>query len=253
MIPAVPAERAPAASLAVSGAELTAVLELARGAAGATATERSLAALTATGWVADGAPAGVLAEGLAALTAPVCELDLQRGARRGRGGVGERFATLVVPAREGAGYRLIVVTTAFLPDVLGRLNDVSPRPRLAPGLLLRYAQGDFARILARRDAALAAALAGDDDTALAAAELVDGLREHWRVDARWASAGGGHGGRAVEVLDTDRGLWRVVPDGAAVELRPSTPTQVFRALAGLLPSDAELGGGDGDGDGDAPA
>jgi hypothetical protein len=240
MIPAAPVEGAPAASLAISGAELAALLQLARAVVGAPATEQSLAGLTAAGWVVDGAPAGVLAEGLAALTAPVCELDLQRGARRGHGCVGERFATLVGPAPEGAGYRLIVVTTAFLPDVLSRLNDVSPRPRLAPALLLRYSQGDLARILAGRDAALAASLAGDDDTALVAAKLVEGLREHWRVEARWAQAGGGQGRRAVEVLDTDHGLWRVVPDGAAVELRASTPTAVFRALVGLLPSDAEL-------------
>jgi hypothetical protein len=240
VIPATPVERAPAASLATSDAELTALLELARGAGGTVATEQSLAALTAAGWVVDGAPAGVLAEGLAALTAPVCELELQRGPRRGRGGVGERFATLIVPARENTGYELIVVTTAFLPDALSRLNDVSPRPRVAHALILRYGQGELARILAGRDAALAAELAGDDDKAAAAAELVEGLREHWRVEARWATAGGGHGRRAVEVLDSDRGLWRVVPDGAAVELRTSTPTEVFRALVGLLPSDTEL-------------
>lgn len=244
MIPAAPAERAPAASLAISAAELTALLELARG-GGVAAPEESLAALTAAGRVVDGAPAGVLAEGLAALTAPVCELELQRGGRRGRGGVGERFAALVVPAPEDAGYRLIVVTTAFLPDVLSRLNDVSPRPRLARGPVLRYAQADLARILAGRDGALAATLAGDDDAAVAAAaQLVEGLREHWRVEARWAPAGGRHARRAVEVLDTGGGLWRVVPDGAAVELRPSTPTAVFRALVGLLPSDAELASGD---------
>jgi len=243
VIPAAPAERAPAASLIISGAELTALLELARGAGGEAAAARSLAGLTAAGGVADGAPAGVLAEGIAALTAPVCELELQRGDRRGRGGIGERFATLVVPAAEDAGYRLIIVTTAFLPDVLSRLNDVSPRPRLAPGLLLRYAQGDLARILAGRDAALAAALAGDDDAARAATELIEGLLEHWRVDACWAPAAGGRARRAVEVLDTDHGLWRVVPDGAAVELRSTTPTQVFRALVGLLPSDAEVASG----------
>jgi len=247
VIPA-PVERASAASLDVSAAELTALLELARGAGagGADASEQHLAGLVEAGWVVGGAPAGVLAEGLTALTAPVCELELQRGARQGRGGAGERFATLVVPAPQDAGYRLIVVATAFLPDVLSRLNDLSPRPWLAPGLLLRYAQGDLARILAGRDAALAAALAGDDDAvAAAAAQLVAGLREHWRVEARWATAGGGHGRRVVEVLDTDHGLWRVVPDGAAVELRASTPTAVFRALAGLLPSDAELASPDG--------
>ena len=79
MIPAAPAERAPAASLAISAAELTALLEVARGAEGTVATEQSLAALTAAGWVVDGALAGVLAEGLAALTAPVCDSSCSAG------------------------------------------------------------------------------------------------------------------------------------------------------------------------------
>jgi hypothetical protein len=240
MIPAAPVEGAPVASLVVSEAELAALLELARG---GTPDERGLVGLVATGRVVDGAPAGLLADGLAALTAPVCELELQRGARRGRGGAGERFAALIVPAPED-GHRLIVAPTAFLPDVLSRLNDVSPRPRLASpaAVVLRYAPGELARILTARDAALAAQLAGDDRAA-AAVGLVEGLREHWRVEARWLPAGGGgRSGRVVEVLDTDGGLWRVVADGTAVELRPSTPTQVFRELVRLLPGDAELAG-----------
>jgi uncharacterized protein (DUF2267 family) len=105
--------------------------------------------------------------------------------------------------------------------------------------VLRYAAGDLARILAGRDAALAAALAGEG-AATVAAQLVDGLREHWRVETHWAPAEGEPGRRAVEVLDTDDALWRVVADGGAVELWPSSPTAVFRELTRLLPRDAEL-------------
>ncbi len=233
---AAPAMRAPAARLIVSDAELAALLELARGGA---PNAEDLAGPTAAGWVVGELPAGVLADGLAALLAPVCELELQRGARRGHGAVDANCATLIVPGTEHGTHQLVVVTSAFLPDVLSRLNDLSPRTSVPPAVRLRYAAGDLTRILASRDADLAAELAGDEG-AHAAAQLVSTLREHWRVEARWTPAGSSAGRRAVEVLDSDGGVWLVVPDGAAVDLLPCTPTTVFRQLIGLLPDRSEV-------------
>ena len=121
------------------------------------------------------------------------------------------------------------------------MNDVAPRPRVEPAVRLRYGPGELARVLAARDAAEAARLAGPDKQAAAAAALlVRELREHWRVEVSWDAAPGSPGVRALEVLDSDAGVWLVIPDGAAVELWPSTPTMVFRLFTGLLPLDHEI-------------
>jgi hypothetical protein len=179
-------------------------------------------------------------EVLAAVRDPVCALELRRGERQGRGWVDERVAALLVPAKEG-GLALHQVPPAFLPEALARMNDVAPRPRVQPAVRLRYAPGELAQALAARDAETAARLGGPDEHAAAAARrLVRTLREHWRVEARWEPAAGSPGVRALEVLDTDAGVWLVIPDGASVELWPSTPTTVFRLLSGLLPRDHEL-------------
>lgn len=67
-----------------------------------------------------------------------------------------------------------------------------------------------------------------------------GLREHWLVRTRWDPAPGALAGRVLEVLDTEDGYWLVVPDDPTVELWPTTPTMVFRSLAGLFPMAAEV-------------
>jgi hypothetical protein len=179
-------------------------------------------------------------EVLAAVHEPVCTLELDRGGRQGRGWVDDRTAALLVPAKEG-GLALHQVPPQFLPEALARMNDVAPRPRMQPAVRLRYAPGELAQALAARDAELAARRAGADEQAAAAARtLVRSLREHWRIVARWNPAAESPGVRTLEVLDTDAGVWLVIPDGASVELWPSTPTTVFRLLTSLLPRDHEL-------------
>lgn len=231
-----PQASAPATRLIVSDVELFALLELAHG---RLAEEEELVACKSAGLVTEGSPTGVLADGLAALVAPLCELELQRGERGGRGAADGNCATLIVPGPDVDSHQLIVVPTQFLPDALSRLNDLGPRPRVEPAVRLRYAAGDLAQILATRDATVASKLAGAQG-ADAAARLVDTLREHWRVEVRWAPAPASPGRRAVEVLDSDEGVWLVVPDGADVELWPSTPTVVFRQLSNLLPDMQEM-------------
>ena len=67
------------------------------------------------------------------------------------------------------------------------------------------------------------------------------LREHWRVEARWAPAPGSPGVRMIEAIDTGAGVWLVIPDDPEVELWPVTPTVLWRRLTALLPRDEELG------------
>lgn len=236
MIPTEPIVRAPAAVLLLTDDGMSALLELARG--GPLRAE-ALAGAIADGWIVDGAPVGILADGLAALTAPVCQIDLQRGDRRGHGAADGRCGAVIVPSGEDGVKKLVVVATQFLPDVLCRLNDVAPRPRVSPAVVLRYRPHELGQILSSRDGALAGRLAGAEGAA-AATQLVASLREHWRAELRWRAAGASPGRRVVEVLDTDRGMWLVVPADDALELWPTTPTTVYRGLVKLFPDRSEI-------------
>jgi hypothetical protein len=172
---------------------------------------------------------------LRAVAEPHATLVLERGERRGFGWAGPDGVTaLLLPLPDGR-RRLITVRTQFVPDALARINDVAPRPRVEPAVRIRLSVPDLATVLATRDPAGAAT---DEPEALAA--LLESLREHWRAEARWSPAEGSPGLRSLEVLDTAAGLWLVIPDDPSVELWPTTPTAVFRALCGLLPFDHEV-------------
>jgi hypothetical protein len=169
---------------------------------------------------------GDLRQALAALDAPVTTLDLQRGDREGRGWVDDRWAAIEVPGR------FVAVPTDFLPVALARLFALGPRPRMERAERLRRRAGELAAMLARGEAA------GDSE---AARTLAQTLREHWRVEARWAPAPGSPGVRMVEAIDTAAGVWLVIPDDPEVELWPVTPTVLWRRLTALLPRSEELG------------
>jgi hypothetical protein len=145
-----------------------------------------------------------------------------------RGWLGPAGAAVVHPLPDGRA-RLVAIPPSLLVDALVRLNDVGPRPRPA-GERLRMEPGTLAMALATRDPARAPELR----------EILEDLREHWRVSARWEPAPGALGARTLEVLDTDGGYWLVVPDLPTVELWPSTPTEVYRALCRLLPLTDEV-------------
>lgn len=178
-----------------------------------------------------------LREALAEAAEPVVRLALQRGDRAGEGWVGPGWAVVSLPA--GAGRRIVAAPTEFLPDALARLFELGPRPRPEPAVRVRVNAGVLAASLAARDAT---AVPGVGERA-AFERLVSGLRAHWRVEARWPPARESTGLRVVEVLDSSAGAWLVIPDGADVELWPSTPSVVFRELCGLLPRPDELAAG----------
>lgn len=195
--------------------------------------------LERAGALRSGAPHPALEPTLDAVAAPVCEAALARGDRRARVWVDARVSVLLVPEPDGR-LKLGTVPTPFLPLALARVNGLGPRPRIEPAVRLSFSAGDLARLLAERDLAAVWSAAPDTPETAAARALVRGLREHWRVEVRWAPAPDSPGVRAVEVIDTDAGLWLVVPDDPGVELWPTSPTTVFRRLAALLPATEEL-------------
>ncbi len=175
----------------------------------------------------------------------VCELVLQRGDRQAHCSVDAQNARFVVPRRDGD--ETITVPTQFVPDALARLVDLGPRPHPASDVRLRCSAGQLARLLASRVLEPEATTFAGRQERETIGRLLAGLKEHWRVEARWEPSPGSHGMRAAEVLDTDDGLWLVTSEGSDVELRPTTPTAVWRLLVSLLPRDSELAGmGDGD-------
>jgi hypothetical protein len=80
----------------------------------------------------------------------------------------------------------------------------------------------------------------DEEAAVLLQRTLEVMREHWRIEANWRPTPESPGVRVVEVIDTDAGMWSVIPDGERVELWPTTPTKVFRELGALLPRDHEM-------------
>jgi len=181
-------------------------------------------ALQRAGVTVDGAVHEALADGVQALLSPMAELELQHGAQQGEGRLDGCAAVLVLP--EGDSLRVHAVPVAFLPAALARLVQLGPRPRVEPAQRLPFSSAEFARTLVG---------------AAPAPPALGSVHRHWRFVSRWPSPTrsmpGEHG---VEVLDAEHGLWLVVPDGADIELWPTTPSQVWRRLVGLVPANEEV-------------
>jgi hypothetical protein len=191
-------------------------------------------ALAAAGAFVDGAPHPSLEPALQAVEHALCRMRLERGDRTGAVWASPAVCAILVP-QEGR-LRLSSFPTLFLPDALARVNDLGPRPRIEPARAIAIAPGELATAIATRSATGLPQEARELFQA-----TLDTLREHWRVEARWEPSPESPGVRVVEVVDSDAGMWSVIPDGSRVELWPTTPTKVFRALGGLLPRDHEIG------------
>ena len=194
--------------------------------------------LTAAGVLAEGGALHPSLEELRELIAAAhVRLTLERGRRIGHGWLARGRAVLAHPLDNDRA-RLTALPGALLLDALVRLNDIGPRPRVEPAIRIALAPGALAAALAGGTATAAGIT--DPDQARAFAALLAGLREHWRVTVAWDPADGALGGRRLEVLDTDGGYWLVVPDDPTVELWPTTPTHVYKALCELFPVPSEL-------------
>jgi hypothetical protein len=203
-----------------------------------------LADLRSVGAVRNGRPHPSLLPGLGAVADPVCRLRLwlrdgHRPRKVGEGWVAADAATLLLELPDGL-CEFVAVHPTFLPVALVNLVGLGPRPRLpdpSPALLappvldeLLDRDGAGREQAARR---LAAAARIEDSSWLRA--LVTGGRRMWGADARWGS-----GSRGLQVLDTAVGIWLIEGTNDGVALRPTTPTEVWRRLVGLLPRQTEV-------------
>lgn len=155
----------------------------------------------------DGRSHPALAETTAAIRAPLATFDLAYAGRAMRGWLDHAAAALLLPQGDDGRHKLTGVPRSWLPEALARLVDLGPRPRPEPARPVPYADGAFA-----------------------------GLRRHWRLRFHPATDNeGSAAGRALEVVDTEGGLWILAPsqDEARVGW-PSTPTTVWRLLTRLV-------------------
>jgi hypothetical protein len=166
-------------------------------------------ALHDAGLLLGGAPHPDLATALAPITAGDWELRMEIGDAVGRGWLGGGRLVLHTP-----GERLALLGADQFAGTVAALVGLGPRPHEQDAETTRMGAGE-----------LALALASDQGHAL---PLLRTLRLRWRVDARRPGEQ-----RVVEALDTDHGIWLIVPDGSEVELLPVTPTRVFRLLVAL--------------------
>jgi hypothetical protein len=166
------------------------------------------AALHEAGLLLDGAPHPDVAPALAPVTDAEWELRIELGDAVGRGWVGDGRLVLHTP-----GERLALLPADLLPGTLAALVGLGPRPHDEGAAPTRIGAGE-----------LALALAGHEPVP----PLLKTVQMRWRVEARRPGEQ-----RVIEALDTEHGIWLLVPDGAEVELLPVTPTRVFRLLVAL--------------------
>lgn len=159
------------------------------------------------------------------------------------GWIDPHVAVLAVPDEEGL-HDILAVPTSFFPARLAALVGLGPRPRPPVSGSLRLDTGVL-------EGLLSGLVSGVDDVrrhvgpALpqAAAEALVTLggrrRAHWRVTTWWGEPPATR--RSHEVIDAPAvGFWLVERIGGDVEVRPVTPTRLWRLLIGLLPGDDEL-------------
>lgn len=195
------------------------------------------AALHDAGVIDQGQPHRTLVPALEAALEPLATLSVEQRDHDGRRLDGAGWATrgaaaLLLDAPDDL-RELATVHPAMLPAALARVVALGPRMRGATAPLHV------------RDAVASRLLGSDPDERHRVvedlgADLLPGLAggpwNHWTVLARWES----DGQRAVTVLDSSHQMW-LVERGAGVHvLWPADPTQVWRLLTRLLPSDDEL-------------
>lgn len=199
-------------------------------------------ALTDCGALVAGRPHPALERVLAPTLAPVLELAVSRDDVVARGWADDRDASLLIPLSGGELRRLAGVPVTLLPGVLAGMLGVGPRPGPAEREPVELESGQLGRLIAgeRGQRAAEGQGAADSPEPPEAAAVVAGLRDHWRIDARWVEDGRAE---MLEAIDAARGLWLVMPrrEGGA-RLEPTCATEVWRHLTGLIPTSVEMPG-----------
>ncbi len=134
---------------------------------------------------------------------PDAGFELTNGQRATRIWVTSSHAALLMAADEMCLRRLLGLPVTLLPEAIGRLVDLGPRPR--PSAVARLSLWTL---------------------------LADGVRRHWTLAE--VTPGAHAPAAGIEVVDTDGGLWVVEPGVEDPMASASDPTAVWRAIIRLV-------------------
>jgi hypothetical protein len=175
-----------------------------------------------------------LAQALLALRTPIIGLVIGKTGYGMPGWIGEGVFTMhVFRGFDGADDQLVSTPADHMVHFLVWLLGIGPRPagERPPETTVDIDTINRAIALRLGDRPSAGLLPGALD-----ASVAERFRDWWMATARWPPAPGAPYNIALEVIDTDDGLWSVErrDDGLAV-VRPVTPVQTFVGLGELLP------------------
>lgn len=200
--------------------------------------------LVAAGALTDDGPHPLLAAGLAAVRTPLCRILVQvvgdAGSHLHQGWVSLQAAAFLLRVREDR-YDFLTTGPDFTPAAIARVLRLGPRgvppgpPLSSPTSLL---EALFADDRSTRREAIAELTEQEESDAAS--------ERRWqasRVVVGWTGPDGDPAGRDLTMVRTARGT-RVTefPDPAAdvVLWAPVTSSELWRAIVGLLPDDAEV-------------
>lgn len=198
--------------------------------------------LVASGVLTVDGPHPLLEPGLAAVRTPVCRVLVQvagdAGAHLHQGWVSPQAAAFLLYTREDQ-YDFLTSGPDFAPAAIARVLRLGPRG-LPPGAPLSCPTAVVEALFAddpseRRDAITGLTEESDAPS--------DGGWQASRVVVGWTGPDGEPAGRDLTILRTASGTRIVeVPDPAAdvVLWTPATSSNLWRAIVGLMPDDAEL-------------
>ncbi|MGH8867257.1 MAG: hypothetical protein ACRDYU_04590 [Actinomycetes bacterium] len=158
------------------------------------------------------------------------------------GWVSREAATLLLPA-SGEWCEMVTVAPAFVPASIVRVTGLGPRYTPVGGALRASAETVdhlFADDPAGRQAAAMRLVPDDSTSERAVTQFGEAERLLWRAAMTWTGPDQQETGRAVAVADTSAGLHVIEPDGDGAVLRPTTPSDVWRLLLLLVPTDHDL-------------
>ena len=154
---------------------------------------------------------------------PAFRIWIEGDARRAEV-LGDSTACMLVTDRPGGEHAVLTVAPAWIPAALAVWLDLGPRQRPTEPAV-RLDPGAMAILIGRGQAH---GHGIGPDVAAALQRRLDGGVRHWTVRVQcpaWR--------RNLEILEGDGGIWRLRPTDGAIELGPTTTTDVVRELVAL--------------------
>lgn len=206
-------------------------------AAAAPGADQQLDLLARAGLIDANGVIGRLGDALATIVDPaICTVELHQSGKVMEGWVDSRLATLLLPPANDSRRTLKWVHPSLLPEALARLVDLGPRTRAVRAEPLQLSAAGLERLL-EGDAATAGEVLGASaptSAVAAATSLGSSVRRRWRLCCAWSLEDGESGRTAIEVVDSDDGIWLLEGEKERLIAWPVTPTVIWRLIVRML-------------------